>query len=119
MSKPPHSLIGYLAQTSRFTVLCDGDACIIAGSEAKLKDYLAATGAGQPQPYEIKKARFEDLLRVLRLGGAYAFDEEAYNRFYPQAQRAGLKVGPEDFSTPPPAGLARPAIHLVRVQLRR
>jgi hypothetical protein len=119
LSKPPHSLIGYLAAFSRYELLCDGDACIIVGSEAKLKDYLAAISADLPKPYEIKKARFEDLLRVLRLGGAYAFDEEAYNRFYPQAQRAGLKVGPEDFSTPPPAGLARPAIHLVRVQLRR
>ena len=118
MSKPPHSLIGYLAAFSRYELLCDGDACIIAGSEAKLKDYLAVNIAALPKRYEIKKVRFDDLLRGLRAGGAYAFDEEAYQRFYPQAQRAGLKVGPEDFSTPPPAGLTRPAIHLVRVQCR-
>ena len=119
MSKPPHNLLGYLVQTSRFTVLCDGDACLIVGSEAKLKAYLAALNTELPKPYEIKKARFEDVRRVLQLGGAYAFDEEAYNRFYPLAQKAGLKVGPEDFSTPPPPGLKRPALHLVRVQLRR
>ncbi len=116
MSKPPQGLIGYLAQTSRFTVLCDGDACIIAGSEAKLKDYLAVSDSSGAGRYEIRKARFDDVLKGLRLGGAYAFDEEAYNRFYPHARRAGLKVGPEDFSMPPPTGLKRPAIHLVRVQ---
>ena len=119
MSKRPHSLIGYLAAFSRYELLCDGDACIIAGSEAKLNDYLAVNRASLPARYEIKKVRFEELLRGLRglrAGGAYAFDEEAYNRFYPQAQRAGLKVGPEDFSAPPPPGLTRPAIHLVRVQ---
>ncbi|MBI4770552.1 MAG: hypothetical protein HY784_09130, partial [Chloroflexi bacterium] len=114
MSKPPHSLIGYLAAFSRYTcpgvlrdeLLCDGDACIIAGSEARLKDYLAANYAALPGRYGIQKVRFpeghrdrcDDLLRGLRAGGAYAFDEAAYNRFYPQAQRAGLPVGPEDFS---------------------
>ena len=118
MSNASYGPIGYLAQASRFTVLCDGDACIIAGSEAKLKDYLAIRDPARAGWYAIKKARFDDLLRVLRMGGAYAFDEEAYNRFYPQAQRAGLQVGPEDFSTPPPPGLKRPAIHLVRVQCR-
>ena len=116
MSQRPHSLIGYLAAFSRYELLCEGDACIIAGSEAKLKEYLAVNNAALPKRYEIKKVRFEELLQGLRAGGAYAFDEEAYNRFYPQAQRAGLKVGPEDFSGPPPPGLKRPAIHLVRVQ---
>ena len=116
MSKRPHSLIGYLAAFSRYELLCDGDACVIAGSEAKLKDYLAVHRAALPARYEIKKVRFDDLLTGLRAGLAYAFDEEAYTRFYPQAQRAGLAAGSEDFSTPPPPGLMRPAIHLVRVQ---
>ena len=119
MSKRPHSLIGYLAAFSRYALLCDGDACIITGSEARLKDYLAANRAALPARYEVKKVRFDELLTGIRAGLGYAFDEEAYNRFYPQAQRAGLKVGPEDFSTPPPPGLKRPAIHLVRVQLGR
>jgi len=116
VSKRSPSLIGYLAAFSRYELLCDGDACIIAGSEAKLKDYLAVHNTVLPKRCEIKKVRFEELLRGLRAGGAYAFDEDAYKRFYPQAQRAGLAVGPEDFSTPPPPGLTRPAIHLVRVQ---
>ena len=116
MSKPLHSVIGYLAMFSRYELLCDGDACIIAGSADKLKEYMAAHRERLSARYEIKKVRFEALLQGMRAGAAYAFDEEAYNRFYPQAQRAGLKVGPEDFSTPLPSGLRRPAIHLVRVQ---
>ena len=116
MSKVPHSLIGYLARASRYRLLCDGDACIIAGSEAKLKEYIVASDPAGAARYEIKKVRIAELLKGIGAGLAYAFDEDAYNRFYPQAQRAGLGVGPEDFSTPPPAGLTRPAIHLVRVQ---
>ncbi len=47
----------------------------------------------------------------LRLGAAYCFDEEAYNRFFPLAQMEGLSLGPEDFSDPGPHG-----VHLLRVQ---
>ena len=118
MSRPPHSLIGYLARASRYILLCDGDACIIAGSEVKLKEYLALSHPGQAARYELKQARFDEVWAGLRAGAAYAFDEEAYTRFYPQAQRAGLLIGPEDFSISPPPGLTRPAIHLVRVQCR-
>ena len=114
MSQRPPTLIGYLAAACRYRLLCDGDACIIAGSEARMKDYLAAHDSAQATRYEIKKVRWDALLTGLRAGAAYAFDEEAYQRFYPLAQRAGLAVGPEDFSTPPPPGLTRRAIHLIR-----
>jgi hypothetical protein len=112
-------VIGYLAWGSAYELLCDGDAAIVAGSKPKLQTYLAASDAPQAARYAIKPAYLSEVLAGIRLGGAYAFDEEAYTRFYPPAQRAGLKVGPEDFSTPPPPGLKRPAIHLVRVQLQR
>ena len=42
-------------------------------------------------------------MRGTRLGAAEAFDEGAYNRFYPLAKREGLSLGPEDFS-PTPTG---------------
>jgi hypothetical protein len=48
--------------------------------------------------------------RPSRLGGAYAFDEQAYGRFLPEAQQAGLPLVEEDFSDPGPTG-----IHLVRI----
>jgi len=110
------ALIGYIAQASRYEVVCDGDACIVIGSKPKLKAHLASNMLTRSRDYALKKAWFDDILAGLKLGAAYAFDEEAYHRFYPLAQRAGLKVGPEDFSAPPPPGLAQAPIHLVRVQ---
>ena len=53
-----------------------------------------------------------EIMRGLQFGEAYAFDEEAYNRFYSLASKAGLGLGAEDFSQPSPAGM-----HFVRVQL--
>ena len=47
----------------------------------------------------------------MRLGGAYSFDDEAYNRFYPLARIAGLDIGPKDFPDPGATG-----IHFVRIQ---
>lgn len=110
------TLIGYIAQASRYELLCDGDACVVIGAKPKLKAYLASNAPTKDGGYAIKKAWLDDILVGLGMGGAYAFDEEAYKLFYPLAQRAGLTVGPEDFSVPPPAGLTKAAIHWVRVQ---
>ena len=59
----------------------------------------------------IIKARFGEIMQGMNRGGAYSFDEESYNRFYPLAVKAGMKIGPEDFSGETPTGL-----HFVRVQ---
>jgi len=59
----------------------------------------------------IKKTTFGEIMTGLRLGAAYCFDQEAYNRFFPLAQRDGLNLGPQDFSDPGPHGL-----HFFRVQ---
>jgi hypothetical protein len=106
-------VIGYFAYTSPSEVVCDGDACVIAGSEASMKAYLVALGSGQPTSHTIGKTRFgEIIMRGVRLGAAYAFDEGAYNRFYPLAKREGLSLGPEDFS---PTATGR---HFVKVQVK-
>ena len=108
--------IGYLAAFSPLELLCDAGACIIAGSEAKLRGYVTAYAPQLARRYTVQPVSSAELLTGIRAGLPYAFDEEAYNRFYPLAQRAGLGVGPEDFSQPPPPGVPGPAIHLVRVQ---
>ncbi|MFN0314991.1 MAG: hypothetical protein ACKVQA_08140 [Burkholderiales bacterium] len=105
-------VIGYFAYTSPSEVACDGDACVIAGSEAGMKAYLVALGSGQPTRHTIRKTRFGEIMRGMRLGAAYAFDEAAYNRFYPLAKREGLSLGPEDFS---PTATGR---HFVRLQFK-
>ena len=118
------TLIGYIAQASQYNVLCDGDACVVIGSKFKLKAHLTNNVLPKKHPddvssdadYVLKKAWSDDILTGLRMGAAYAFDEEAYHLFYPLAQRAGLALGPEDFSAPPPPGLSHTPIHLVRVQ---
>lgn len=37
-------------------------------------------------------------MQGLLRGAAYAFDEDAYSRFYPLAREAGLEVQPADFA---------------------
>ena len=36
-------------------------------------------------------------MQGIRYGAAYAFDEDAYNHFYPLARAEGLDVQPADF----------------------
>jgi len=104
-------VIGYFAYSSPSEVVCDGDACVIAGSDSDLRTYLSELGPGEEINHTLKKTRFGEIIRGMRLGAAYAFDEIAYNRFYPLAKREGLELGPEDFS---PTATGR---HFVRVQI--
>ena len=105
-------VIGYFAYTPPMHVVCDGDACVIAGSEAGMRRYIEAIVSGPLKGTRIKKTRLGEILNGLELGGAYAFDEESYNRFHPLAKKAGLPMMPQDFSGPSPTG-----IHFVRIQL--
>jgi hypothetical protein len=105
-------VIGYFAYTPPMHAICDGDACVIAGSEAEMKRYVEAKVSGSLKGTRIKKTRFGEILKGLELGAAYAFDEEAYNRFHPFAKKAGLHMTPQDFSGPSPTGM-----HFVRIQL--
>jgi hypothetical protein len=101
-------LVGYVARQGS-NVVCDGDACIVAGSQAAMLSILQHHRR-DPAQYMIEKAAASQILQVIELGGAYAFDEEAYARFLAPAQSAGLPLGEEDFSDPGPSG-----IHLVRI----
>ena len=105
-------VIGYFAYASPTHVVCDGDACIVAGSEARMKRYLEAAESSSQSDTRIKKTRLGEILNGLELGGAYAFDEEAFNRFQPLAEKAGLARAPQDFSGPTPTGR-----HFVRIQI--
>ena len=62
----------------------------------------------------IKKTRFAEILQGLEQGGAYAFDEVAYQRFLAQAKRNGLHglppVHPEGFEESPTG------MHFIRIQ---
>ncbi len=108
-----HKVIGYFAYHPGGEVICDGDSCIIAGSEEKMKSYIEDFGKNTKNTKKptIKKTRFGEIKRGMELGGAYSFDEESYSRFHPPARKAGINAGPEDFSEQRPG-----RVHLVRVQ---
>ena len=107
-------VVGYFAYASKTEVVCDGDACVITGSDADLRTYISELGTLDGISHTVKKTRFGEIMRGMSLGAAYAFDEVAYNRFYPLARREGYDFGPEDFSARGPGK----GVHLVRVQLK-
>lgn len=111
MSADSKKVIGYFAYASLINVFCDGDACIIAGSEHAMKDYIAHNPPFRASAYTIKKTCFGEIMRGINLGAAYCFDEESYTRFYPLAQKEGMDIGHEDFSGFSPTGM-----HFVRIQ---
>lgn len=104
-------VIGYFSHTGE-NVFCDGDACIVAGSEELMKGYLRNLSGNDGRDV-IKKVRFGEVLEGLRLGGAYAFDEGSYRRFLHLANRNKV----EDVLTKEPVPESASAMHFVRIQM--
>jgi hypothetical protein len=92
------TIIGYFAATNMGSVVCDGPACIIAGSYKTMKDYLAISKTKPPGTIKIIKTRFGEILSGMRLGAAYSFDAESYARFLSLSQEMGLDFGNVDFT---------------------
>ncbi len=92
-------VIGYFAYESPTTVVCTGEACIIAGSRQAMAQYILEIDPNQRTRPTIKKTTFAEIKRGLELGAAYAFDKASYKRFYPIARRAGLDVMEADESS--------------------
>jgi hypothetical protein len=101
-------VIGYVARQDT-NMVCEGDACVVLGRRAAMIAMLQRHRL-DPEQHTIEQAYLSQLLQAIGLGAAYAFDEEAYNRFLRPAQDAGLPLQEEDFTDPVPSG-----IHLVRV----
>lgn len=87
-------VIGFIAQQSgTINLICDGDSAIVAGSEKKMQDYIENIEKHSSKTrYEIKKARYGHILKCLKLGASYSFDEESYDRFYPLAKDENKKM---------------------------
>ena len=85
-------VIGYWAYRSRAEVVCaEHDACLIAGSEEAMREYVREFTGQTADKHTIRKTRFGEILDGIRIGAAYAFDEEAYSRFLPLARGAGFR----------------------------
>jgi len=61
-----------------------------------MRQHIAQLEPSLGMPAEIVKTRFGDILRALYRGGVYAFDREAYARFYPLAKIENLDVKEAD-----------------------
>jgi len=97
MSENDKKVIGYIASTSRTNVICvDKDACLVAGSEAAMKNYLAEIEI-KASSVSIRKARFGDIAKVMMLGGRYSFDRESYSRFFPLGIKEGMLLEKAEF----------------------
>jgi len=92
-------------------VVCDGDACVVTGTTRVLHKAIDRCDPGMAASYSIRPTTAMEILAGIGRGGAYAFDELAYQRFLTPARRKGLPIEPEDFSDPGPIGL-----HFVHVQ---
>lgn len=108
----PSNLIGFLAHNN-VDPLCDGDSCVIMGSRGRMKRYAKR---GNLSPITIQAADFASIADGIERGGAYSFDEQAFRRFLPLAQKVGFPIEDQDFTIPPPPGVAPDTIHLVRIQ---
>ena len=97
MSKRDSKVIGYFSYSSPTEIVCTGNACVISGSNKSMRDYIDEIDPTGQKGNTIKKTRFGEILRGLKLGAAYAFDEESYGRFYPLARKEGLPVEEADF----------------------
>jgi hypothetical protein len=95
MADNSRKVIGYFAFASPTEVVCtgdQGDACVISGSVRAMKAFLKEIDPDEQKGHTVKKTRFGEILRGLKLGAAYGFDEESYRKFYPLARQEGLSV---------------------------
>jgi hypothetical protein len=91
-------VIGWFAYASPLEVVCTGTACVIAGSETAMRAFLAELDPTGVARHTIRKTRFAEILLGMKRGASYAFDEEAYSRFLPLAQEAGVPAVQVDFA---------------------
>ena len=85
-------MLGFFAHAGPDEVFQFDDACLIAGSRERLRACLATHPRLRNASLALAKIRFADVHAGLESGAAYAFDEEAFERFAPLARDAGIDV---------------------------
>ena len=116
MSNKESKVLGFIAQRmGTVNLLCEEDSAIVAGSEKKMRGYIESVeNKLGHSAYEIKKARYGHVLKCLKLGAAYSFDEESYSRFYPLAKDEGKKL--VEFGKDANEVTHKTGIHLMRIK---
>lgn len=93
MSDRDSKVLGFVASIpGTINMFCDGDSCIVAGSEAQMQKYIALMSSNHKAKYRIIKARYGHVVQAMKLGGAYSFDREAFSRLAPLAQQDGIDL---------------------------
>ena len=85
-------VLGFFAQADSNEVFRFEEACVIAGSPERLRACLATHPKLRNASLTLSKIRFADVHAGLDAGAAYAFDEEAFERFAPLARDARIDV---------------------------
>lgn len=83
-------VVGVYAYSEPGKVLRYQDACVVAESGDAIKIYIASLAGTRAAAMRVSKLRFGEIRDGLDSGAAYAFDREAYARFYTLARRAGI-----------------------------
>jgi|ERR1044071_832302 hypothetical protein len=98
MQSNDSKVIGFFAYRSRAEVVCaEHAACVIAGSEEAMCEYIRELTGLSSNACTIRKTRLGEILNGIAVGAAYAFDEESYSRFLPLARAVGLHPMDADF----------------------
>jgi hypothetical protein len=101
MSSNPkrNAVIGYVAYSKKNPahILGDGSACLVVGAEETFRKVCTMQQL-DPADFEVRKARFEQILMSIYAGGEFGFDEEAYARFAPLGALEGIPVQAFDFT---------------------
>lgn len=97
MSNFDTKVIGFISLADKLNLFCSGDACVVAGSEQAMKNYIQKSGPENANELKIRKTRFQEIIAGLQAGGAYAFDKESYQRFQPLAIKSGHDVSKINF----------------------
>ena len=115
MKRRYKKVVGYFAvQIGTPNIVCDGDACVIAGSQQALRRYIDRMVGRNLTDYQIRKTRYGEIFQGMRMGGVYTFDSSAYKKFLPLAKADGIPLTEfefEDDSQP-----HEDAVRLMRVQ---
>ena len=93
MSDRDSKVLGFVASIpGTINMFCDGDSCIVAGSETQMQNYIAVMNSNHKAKYRIIKVRYGQVVQAMKLGGAYSFDREAFSRLAPLAQQDGIDL---------------------------